>query len=229
MLRKKKKVSTVYDPDNEEFYEYIKDVVHHPVVLEMKNYHHHCGTTCYQHCLNVAYYNYRICKFFHLDAKSAARAGMLHDLFLYDWHNHWKKTGDPVHAMTHPHTAYRNARKYFKLNSLEKEMILKHMFPVTPIPPMHKETWIITLTDKYCGTCEIGHYYFRLYFPRGVYYFMKRLVKKVFGPDYEYEDYTLPLDSSEVKEAGRGMNFAKMRKRSSGNWKRASKPRRRGW
>ena len=77
-------MKTVKDPGNEEFYSYIKDLVHHPYVLKMKNFPHHCETNCYQHCLNVAYFNYRICKFFHLDAKSAARAGMLHDLFLYD-------------------------------------------------------------------------------------------------------------------------------------------------
>lgn len=61
--------------ENEEFYGYIKDLVHHPYVLKMKNYQHHCNTSCYQHCLNVAYYNYKICKFFNLDARSAARAG----------------------------------------------------------------------------------------------------------------------------------------------------------
>ncbi len=106
-LRKKtSRTSRVQDPGNEEFYRYIKDLVHHPIVLQMKKYPHHCGTSCYQHCLNVAYYNYRICRHFGLDARSAARAGMLHDLFLYDWHNHRKKTGDPVHAMTHPHTAH---------------------------------------------------------------------------------------------------------------------------
>ena len=49
--------------ENEEFYGYIKDLVHHPYVLKMKNYQHHCNTSCYQHCLNVAYYNYKICNF----------------------------------------------------------------------------------------------------------------------------------------------------------------------
>lgn len=174
-------MKTVKDPGNEEFYSYIKDLVHHPYVLKMKNFPHHCETNCYQHCLNVAYFNYRICKFFHLDAKSAARAGMLHDLFLYDWRGHWKKTGDPVHAMTHPHAALRNAKRYFKLNKLEEEMIVKHMFPVTPIPPTHWETWIITLTDKYCGTCEIGRYYSKAWFPRGAYLFIRRIVRRVFG------------------------------------------------
>lgn len=213
--------------ENEEFYGYIKDLVHHPYVLKMKNYQHHCDTSCYQHCLNVAYYNYKICKFLNLDARSAARAGMLHDLFLYDWHGHRKKTGDPVHAMTHPRTALHNAEKYFRLNSLEKEMILKHMFPVTPIPPTHKETWIITLTDKYCGTCEIGQYYFHVWFPRGVYYAMKHLMKKIFGKNYKYADYQLPFGES--SEADRGVNFAKLRKRSvsESEWKKSNKEKRR--
>ena len=203
-------------------------MVHHPYVLKMKNYQHHCNTSCYQHCLNVAYYNYKICKFFNLDARSAARAGMLHDLFLYDWHNHRKKTGDPVHAMTHPHTALHNAQKYFKLNALEKEMILKHMFPVTPIPPMHKETWIITLTDKYCGTCEIGQYYFHVWFPRGVYHAMKHLMKKIFGKDFTYADYRLPFGEFSEDAADRGVNFAKLRKRSESEseWKKSNKEKR---
>lgn len=91
--KRKRGKHTALSPGNEEFYSYIKDLVHHPYVLKMKKFPHHCETSCYQHCLNVAYYNYRICKFFHLDARSAARAGMLHDLFLYDWRGHRKKTG----------------------------------------------------------------------------------------------------------------------------------------
>lgn len=35
--RKRRRVRTVKDPGNEEFYEYIKDLVHHPYVLKMKN------------------------------------------------------------------------------------------------------------------------------------------------------------------------------------------------
>ena len=129
--------------------------------------------------------------------------------------------------MTPPHTALHNAKKYFKLNKLEEEMILKHMFPVTPVPPMHKETWIITLTDKYCGTCEIGRYYYHVWFPRGAYYFVKRLVKKVFGSDYEYQDYHLPFGRISEDTADNEVNFAKLRRRSSSGWKRANDKRRR--
>lgn len=139
----------------DEFYREVKDIAEHPVVLRMKLYPHHGSTNCYQHCMNVAYYNYQWCRFLHLDARSAARGGMLHDLFLYDWHTHAAKTGDHFHGMTHPGTAYRNAEKFFELNRIEKDIIKTHMWPVTFLHiPRTKEGWITTLTDKYCGACE---------------------------------------------------------------------------
>lgn len=138
-----------------EFYNEIKDIATNPVVLRMKLYPHHGSTNCYQHCMNVAYYNYQWCKFLGLDARSAARAGMLHDLFLYDWHTHAAKTGDRFHGLTHPKVAYNNAMKFFELNRKEKDIILNHMWPVTIFKiPRTKEGWITTLTDKYCGACE---------------------------------------------------------------------------
>lgn len=140
------------------FYEAIKDIIQNPAVQEMKKFQHHANTSCYQHCINVAYFNYQLCRLLHLDAVSAARAGMLHDLFLYNWHEHTEKTGDHFHAMTHPRKALENAQKYFKLNELEKEIILKHMWPLTVIPPKHLESYIIVMTDKYCGSCEVADY-----------------------------------------------------------------------
>lgn len=138
-----------------EFYQEVKDIARHPVVLRMKLYPHHGSTNCYQHCMNVAYYNYQWCRFLKLDAKSAARGGMLHDLFLYDWHTHAAKTGDRFHGITHPEKAYQNARKFFDLNPIEIDIIRNHMWPVTLFgAPRTKEGWITTLTDKYCGACE---------------------------------------------------------------------------
>ena len=80
-------------------------------MLEMKNIRKHGKTNCYKHCLRVAYCNYCLCKMFHLDARSAARAGMIHDLFLYDWHTHAAQTGERFHGLKHPEKAYRNARR----------------------------------------------------------------------------------------------------------------------
>ena len=143
----------------QEFYDSVGDILRHPVVREMRGFSQHCDTHCYRHCLSVAYHNFRICKKLKLDAVSAARGGMLHDLFLYDWREHYRKTGDRFHAMSHPKEAYENASKYFELNEIEAEVIKKHMWPVTLTPPKHLETYVICFTDKYCGALEIAEYY----------------------------------------------------------------------
>ena len=73
------------DEKTREFYIIIKDLIEDDYVNQMKNYVHHINTTCFQHCINVAYYNYLLCKKLGLDKSAGARAGVLHDLFLYNW------------------------------------------------------------------------------------------------------------------------------------------------
>lgn len=139
----------------EAFYECVRDIAEHPVVLRMKLYPHHGNSSCYDHCMNVAYHNYKWCQFLHLDACAAARGGFLHDFFLYDWHTHTKETGDHFHALTHPKTALINGEKFFELTKIEKDIIRTHMWPVTFFSfPRTWEGWITTLTDKCCGGCE---------------------------------------------------------------------------
>ena len=48
-----------------------------------------------------------------------------------------------------------NAEKYFDLNKTEKEIIKKHMWPVTIIMPKRKETWIVVWADKVCAIKEL--------------------------------------------------------------------------
>lgn len=145
----------MHEVRQKEFYSAVEDIVEHPAVCQMKRYLHHGDSSCYQHCLNVAYHNYQVCRFLRLDARSAARGGMLHDLFLYDWHTHAKETGNHFHGLTHPRTAHDNAEKLFELNHIEKDVILSHMWPVTILRfPRTIEGVIITITDKYCGAFE---------------------------------------------------------------------------
>ena len=59
-----------------------------------------------------------------------------------------------LHAFTHPKTAYKNASKLFALNEKEKDIILKHMWPVTIALPKYKESYLLTLVDKYCALNE---------------------------------------------------------------------------
>ena len=98
-----------------EYFEFVKDLLDSDVVNEMKKYRHHYSTTCYQHCINVSYYNYLVCRKLGLNSKSAARAGLLHDLFLYDWHTVEKKEGEKPHGMRHPKIALKNAKEHFEI------------------------------------------------------------------------------------------------------------------
>ena len=38
--------------------------------------------------------------------------------------------------------------KDFKLNDIEKNAIIAHMFPICKVYPKYKESWILTLVDK---------------------------------------------------------------------------------
>ena len=40
------------------------------------------------------------------------------------------------------------------MNDIEKDIIAKHMFPLTPFPPMHREGFIVSLADKWCALAE---------------------------------------------------------------------------
>lgn len=151
----------VHDFDKAEFEEVINEVIANEDVRRMTAYNHHSHTNCFKHSLHVAYYNYKICKFFGLDARAAARAGMLHDLFLYDWHERKIRLNNTLHGFSHPYTALYNAKKNFELSDKEQDIIEKHMFPLTPRFPKYKETVIIILTDKFCSVCEVMDRFFK--------------------------------------------------------------------
>ena len=146
---------------SEEFNKIIEPIISNDNVLEMKKYIQHGDTDCFEHCLNVAYYSYKIAKKLHLDYVSLTRAAMLHDFFLYDWRDS-KNNCEPglfnMHAFTHGKRAYVNASKYFKLSKKEKDIIENHMWPVTIKLPRYLETYIITLTDKYSTLKEMKDY-----------------------------------------------------------------------
>lgn len=136
-----------------EFRAIIKDIVENDTVQQMRNFRQHYDTSCFDHCYKVALISYIICKKLNLDYISAARAGMLHDLFLYDW-----RIREPgrkrFHAFHHPRIALNNSLKIFSLNKKEQDIILKHMWPITVIPPKSMEAFIITFVDKYCALLE---------------------------------------------------------------------------
>ena len=126
-----------------EYFEFVKDLLDSDVVNEMNN---------------VSYYNYLVCRKLGLNSRSAARAGLLHDLFLYDWRDREKKKGEMPHGMTHPKVALNNAKQHFEIGKREEDMIVKHMWPLTLKFPKYAESYVIVCIDKYTAMLEIGSY-----------------------------------------------------------------------
>ncbi len=90
-----------------------------------------------------------------VDERALMRGAILHDYFLYDWHD-----PDPshrLHGYTHPGTACRNAVRDFGVGTIEQNMIRHHMFPLTPTPPTCREGVILCLADKIVATRETAH------------------------------------------------------------------------
>lgn len=147
------------ESEDSTFHYLIADLLDSDVVQEMKNYTHHGNTTCFQHCLNVSYYNYKLCKLFSLNERAGARAGLLHDLFLYDWHTYQPPKGERLHGFTHAKKALENVKKNFYVSDLESDIIEKHMFPLNLFSlPRYRETLVIVFTDKLCGIMEVVAY-----------------------------------------------------------------------
>ena len=142
--------------DLPDYYSCVSDLLRSDVVMQLGEFRHHKGTTRLQHSLNVSYYNFLICRKFHWDARSAARAGLLHDLFLYDRKEHERVDGEGWHGVGHPKIAFFNAVELFPLNDRESDMIVNHMFPITPHLPRCRETWVIQFVDKFCAVSELG-------------------------------------------------------------------------
>ena len=140
----------------EKFLEIINDILANKSIQNLKLYKHHYAYTRLEHCLSVSYYTYVICKFLHLDYKSAARAALLHDLFFYDCED--KLSRPKNHIKNHPKIALENANKLFNLNKKEQDIILKHMWPLTFSPPKYLESFIVTIVDKYCAFKEWSIY-----------------------------------------------------------------------
>ena len=89
------------------------------------------------------------------DERALVRGALLHDYYLYDWHDH-NAAPDAWHGFTHPRHALRNAEADFPdLTPLERDIIAHHMFPLVPSPPRHVEALVVSLVDKACSTVEV--------------------------------------------------------------------------
>jgi len=124
-------------------------------VRAMANYRQHGNTDTLTHCISVAVVAYRMaCRWnLNVDLSSLIRGGLLHDYFLYDWHSEDRPRGH--HGFMHPGIARENAVRDFDANEIEQDIIHRHMWPMTVIPPRHLESYLVCLADKWCTLQEV--------------------------------------------------------------------------
>lgn len=120
----------------------------------MKDCMQHGDVSVYEHCVRVADTSLGIAEALgvSVDRHSLITGALLHDYFLYDWHE--KDDSHKWHGFFHPARALQNACEDYELNERQKNIILRHMFPLTPVPPLCREAWIVCLADKICATAE---------------------------------------------------------------------------
>lgn len=142
--------------ENREFMELVAETMSGSRLAMEEMFVQHGNTSCLKHSLAVAYFCYRIAKKLGMmDFRIAelVRGALLHDYFLYDWHNTKPQNG--LHGFSHPFTAFYNAMFDFELTEVEVDIITKHMFPLTPLLPLFKESVLVSLVDKVCSLYEV--------------------------------------------------------------------------
>lgn len=124
-------------------------------VRSMAGFVQHADVSTLEHSLCVAYVSFWLCERLGLsfDRDGLIRGAVLHDFFLYDWH---EGSGDRkgLHGFTHPKAALRNAEARFELTNLERDIIVKHMWPLTFAFPKYGESYFVSAADKYCSLIE---------------------------------------------------------------------------
>lgn len=130
------------------------DIIKSEYMKPQKQYIQHGKISVFDHSLGVAclaiYISFLIP--FKVNQRALVRGALLHDYFLYDWHI--KDDGHKLHGFTHPTRALNNAERDFSLCNIERDIIKKHMFPLTITPPKYLESIIVCIADKICALLE---------------------------------------------------------------------------
>jgi uncharacterized protein len=142
-----------------ELMKYAKDILTSENFQKTKEHIQHGNMSVQEHCINVAKASLYIKDKLNIqcDTRDLVRGALLHDYFLYDWHISDKKDPHRLHGFYHPGRALKNAQKEYDVTVRQADIIVKHMWPLTIIPPMCREAWIVTTADKYCSTMETLH------------------------------------------------------------------------
>lgn len=141
----------------DEFVDMTGDLLATEEVLSMGQWGHHGDVSCLDHSLFVATVSSRIGKVFGLDASAVARAGLLHDLYLY--HKRDKSAHEGWQCFDHPKIACENAGKITELSQKEENIIKAHMWPCGGEVPRSLEAVLVNVVDTACAFFEFSKIY----------------------------------------------------------------------
>ena len=133
------------------------DILGSQGMLLSQSFRQHGEVSVALHCFFAAVVCVRLARALALrvDTRALVRGALLHDYFLYDWHD-----PDPshrLHGFRHAGFALRNAGRDFSLGPIERNMIASHMFPMNLVLPRFRESLLLCLADKVCSFCETFH------------------------------------------------------------------------
>ena len=148
----------------------VEELLFSSQVQHMKSIRHHPGVSCYEHSVFVSYVAWYLADRWGADARTAARAGLLHDLYLYDP----RTLPSYRQCFAHPVAPAENAAALCGgLCAAGALTLLAGSFPVLPAwaalllglwaprwplarrAPRSREAAAVCLADKLCATAEI--------------------------------------------------------------------------
>ena len=134
---------------NSEFAKIAEEIVASPGYEIIRHIDHHDASIA-DHAVAVALHSFNIACLCGLNQRlgDLTRGALLHDYFHYNWHVTRSSSGK-LHGFHHPREALENAEiEYGPLSKVERDIILRHMWPLTPIPPRYPESLIVCIIDK---------------------------------------------------------------------------------
>lgn len=143
--------------NREKIERYAQDILVSDNFKKSEQYIQHGNVSVKRHCLSVAECSLLIEEKLkklgmRCQEREMVRGALLHDYFLYDWHD--KSSHKKLHGFHHPAVALVNASREYSLSDRERDIIVKHMWPLTMKLPSCREAWIVTTADKYCSLRE---------------------------------------------------------------------------
>lgn len=135
-------------------YQFGKEILESDTMNIEKCCYQHGQYSVYDHSMRVAALCIKITAQYHIpvNMRCLVRGALLHDYFLYDWHEPDKC--HKIHAFSHAKCALNNAERDFEVTAIEKNMILAHMFPMNLTIPRYCESVILCIADKICAAQE---------------------------------------------------------------------------